>query len=97
MVRLLRHERDRAVKLPPEFVRRLALAEARGAVAWREAREEGDFALFQPALEELVAAKRDEADVVGHDGERYDALLDSYEPGMRVARLTPVLRAARRS
>jgi len=45
MVRLLRRDRDRAVKLPPEFVRRLALAEGRGAVAWRVAREEGDFAL----------------------------------------------------
>jgi carboxypeptidase Taq len=79
------------LKLPPEFVRRLALAEGRGAVAWRVAREEGDFALYEPALEEIIAAKRDEADLVGFDGERYDALLDQFEPGMRVARLEPLL------
>ena len=95
MVRLLRRDRDRAVKLPPEFVRRLALAEGRGAVAWRVAREEGDFALYQPALEEIIAAKRDEADLVGYDGERYDALLDQFEPGMRVARLEPLLASLR--
>ena len=95
MVRLLRRDRDRALKLPPEFVRRLALAEGRGAVAWRVAREEGDFALYEPALEEIIAAKRDEADLVGFDGERYDALLDQFEPGMRVARLEPLLASLR--
>ncbi len=95
MLRLLRRDRDRALRLPADFVRRLGLAEARGAVAWRIAREEGDFALLQPALEEVIAAKREEADLVGLDGERYDSLLDPYEPGMRVARLEPLLRSLR--
>jgi carboxypeptidase Taq len=95
MVRLLRRDRDRAMRLPPEFVRRLALAEGRGAVAWRKAREESDFALYEPALEEIIAAKRDEADLVGFDGERYDALLDDFEPGMRVERLEPLLASLR--
>lgn len=91
MVRRLERERDRAAKLSPEFVRRLALAEGRGSNAWRVAREEGDFALYRTELEELVAVKRQEADLVGYDGERYDALLDQYEPGMRVERLEPML------
>jgi carboxypeptidase Taq len=91
MVRWLERERDRASKLPPEFVRRLALAEGRGSNAWRVAREEGDFGLFRAELEELIAAKRREADLVGYEGERYDALLDQYEPGMRVERLEPML------
>jgi carboxypeptidase Taq len=91
MVRRLERERDRAAKLPPEFVRRLALAEGRGSNAWRVAREEGDFALYRTELEELIAVKRQEADLVGYDGERYDALLDQYEPGMRVERLEPML------
>jgi carboxypeptidase Taq len=96
MVRWLRRERDRASKLPPEFVRRLALAEGRGSNAWRVAREEGDFGLYRSELEELIAAKREEADRVGFDGERYDALLDQYEPGMRVERLEPMLAGLRR-
>ncbi|MDX6523483.1 MAG: carboxypeptidase Taq [Gaiellales bacterium] len=95
MVRWLARDRDRAVKLPPKFVRRLALAEGHGVNAWRVAREEGDFGLFRPALEEVIAAKREEADLVGFEGERYDALLDRYEPGMRVVRLEPLLMSLR--
>ena len=95
MVRWLERECDRASRLPPEFVRRLALAEGRGSNAWRVAREEGDFSLHRAELEELIAAKRQEADLVGFDGERYDALLDQYEPGMRVDRLEPMLAGLR--
>jgi carboxypeptidase Taq len=95
MLRLLRRDRDRAKRLPAEFVRRQGLAEARGAIAWRIAREEGDFSHYQPALEEVIAVKREEAALVGLDGEAYDSLLDVYEPGMRVSRLEPLLQALR--
>jgi carboxypeptidase Taq len=91
MVRILRRDRLRAMRLPPSFVRRLALAEGRGVNAWRVAREESDFDLYRSALEQVVALKREQADLIGYEGERYDALLDQYEPGMRVARLEPLL------
>ena len=95
MARVLTHERDRAVKVPKALVQALAEAQSRGLVAWREARERNRFALFKPALEHLLALRREQADAHGHGGERYDALLEGYEPGMRVARLTPVLTALR--
>ena len=91
MVRNLRRDRDRAVKVPAQLIRRLAIAQARGSTAWRVARAEADFELFRPALEEVIAAKREEAAAVAVDGERYDALLDVYEPGMRVTTLEPLL------
>src|SRR4051795_11264450 len=91
MVRNLRRDRDRAVRIPGDLVRRLAIAQSRGATAWRVARAEADFELFRPALEEVIASKREEADATAVDGERYDALLDVYEPGMRVERLEPLL------
>jgi carboxypeptidase Taq len=95
MVRRLRRDRDRAVRLPPEFVRRAAITRSRGVNAWHVARQEGDFGLYREALEDVVAMKREEADLLGHDGERYDALLDIYEPGMRVARIEQLLGALR--
>ncbi|HVG89508.1 MAG TPA: carboxypeptidase M32 [Gaiellales bacterium] len=91
MVRNLRRDRDRAVKVPAQLIRRLAIAQARGSTAWRVARAEADFELFRPALEEVIAAKREEAAAIAVDGERYDALLDVYEPGMRVTTLEPLL------
>jgi carboxypeptidase Taq len=97
MLRVFRHERDRAVKVPERLVRALAEAQSDGLAGWREARAARRFAPFQPALERLLALRREQADAIGHGGERYDALLDHYEPGMTTARLLPVLERLRAS
>ena len=93
MVRVLRRERDQSVRLPDEFVRKLALASSRGQAVWQAARRDRDWEAFRPCVEEMVQLKREQADMLGHDGERYDALLDLYEPGMRTARVERVFGA----
>ncbi len=91
MVREARRARDKATQLPEAFVR--ALAEQRSATnqAWEHARTTRDFADYRPALEALMRLKVEQADHLKGDGSRYDALLDDYEPGLRVARLQPLL------
>ena len=91
-VRNLSKERDRAVKLPPRLVRELAERQSRAVEAWRAAKKDpaGGFASFAPHLTRLLELRREQADAIGHGGERYDALLDDYEPGMTVARLSPI-------
>jgi carboxypeptidase Taq len=91
MVRVLLKERDRAVKIPAALVKALAEVQSLALSAWREAREKKDFTVFQPHVQKLLELRRQQADAWGHDGERYDALLENYEPGMRVKRLSPVL------
>ncbi|HEX8820002.1 MAG TPA: carboxypeptidase M32 [Archangium sp.] len=95
MARVLTHERDRAAKVPKRLVQALAEGQSRGLMAWREARKQNRFAPFKPALEHMLSLRREQADAYGHGGERYDGLLEGFEPGMRVARLTPVLTALR--
>ncbi|MBK7862982.1 MAG: carboxypeptidase M32 [Archangiaceae bacterium] len=95
MVRVLTEERDRAVKVPARLVKELAEAQSLAIAAWKEAREKNAFERFRPHLERLLALRREQADAIGHGGERYDALLDNYEPGMKVERLTPVLQQLR--
>jgi carboxypeptidase Taq len=95
VVRLLSRERDRAVRVPVDLVRALAEAQGAALTAWRVAREGRSFAAFAPALERLLALRREQADAIGHDGERYDALLAGFEPGLSTARLMPVLHALR--
>ena len=94
-LREARRARDRSVRLPATLVRELAMAEAHGFEIWQKARPARDFAMFRPALERLVSLKQQEADAIGHEGERYDALLDAYEPEMRLARLEPLLHRLR--
>jgi carboxypeptidase Taq len=93
-LRALTFDRDRAVRLPGELVRELARAQSRGLEAWHEARAGGGFSSFAPALQALVGLRREMADALGvpAGGERYDALLEGYEEGMRVARLEPLFR-----
>lgn len=95
MVRILTHERNRSIKVPKELVQALAEAKGQAQTAWNQARKEKRFTLFQPALARVLALRREQADAYGHEGERYDALLEGHEPGLRVARLTPVLTALR--
>lgn len=90
MARNLAKERERSVRMPAALVHELALVQSRSVEAWRSARRKGDFSLFAPHLERLIELRRQQADAVGHSGERYDALLDAYEPGMEVKRLEPL-------
>jgi carboxypeptidase Taq len=80
----------RATKLPSEFVERLARESSLAQQVWVEARAESNFRKFLPHLRTLVGLKREEAEYVGYQASPYDALIDTYEPGMTVARLTPL-------
>ena len=95
MLKVFRRERDHAVRVPESLVRALAEAQSVGLESWREARAERAFPRFAPALTRLLELRREQADAIGHGGERYDALLDHFEPEMTTARLLPVLEALR--
>ncbi|MDQ3784450.1 MAG: carboxypeptidase M32 [Actinomycetota bacterium] len=86
-VRVLKRVHSKAVRLPPVLVAEIARARGVAYEAWTEARPASDFRLFQPHLERLVALKVEEADALGYEEERYDALLDLYEPGMTTRRV----------
>lgn len=92
VLRRLRFDHDRASRMPAALVRALAPLQSQALVAWREARQEKRFERFAPYLEKLVALRREMADALGvpHGGERYDALLEGFEEGMRVSRLDPI-------
>ena len=97
MLTVFRRERDHAVRVPESLVRALAEAQSTGLDAWRQARAERAFSRFAPALTRLLELRREQADAIGHGGERYDALLDHFEPEMTTARLLPVLERLRSS
>lgn len=86
LVRVTRREYDKAVRVPSTLKAEIARAAAIGGDAWIAARQASDFAAFRPHLEKLVALKREYADCLATPGsDRYDALLDDYEPGLTAA------------
>ena len=88
---LVRRERSRALALPEALVRQFASTKARALGAWEEAREKNDFAPFARPFADLVQLVRERAQCLCSGGERFDGLLDEYEPGMTRSRLEPLL------
>src|SRR5207245_3744035 len=98
-LRLIRRLHARALKVPRRLVGRLASTVTLAQDAWREAREQASFSLFQPWLEQVVRLKREEAQALGTPV-AYDSLLDEFEPGFTSAQLdalfVPLEREVRR-
>lgn len=94
-VRETRRVYDRAVKIPTELVQRIARVSAMAKESWATARKESEFAKFVPHLTELLDLKRQVADCVGYKGERYDALLDEFEPGATAAEISSLFESLR--
>jgi len=87
-----------AVAVPGDLVEAEARANAACEIAWRAARENNDFAALLPSLGEVIgivrqiAAAKSEAMGLAP----YDALLEQYEAGTRVADLEPLFEALAR-
>ena len=84
-VRLLKRDREKATKLPETLVRELAEVEGLAFQAWAEAKPANDFSILEPHLTRVVELKKQAADAIGWESERYDALLDDFEPAMTTA------------
>lgn len=78
--------------LSSDFVKRQVEARVRSEQLWRKLRPAGDWKTFLPALTQVIELAREEAqrraDVLKLD--RYDALIEQFDPGSRVAAIAPV-------
>ena len=90
-IRLLRRNFQKQSKLPQSLVEAMSRASSLGQQSWIEARREDDFSLFADRLEEIFNLKRQQADALGFEACRYDALLDEFEPGAKTSEVRQVL------
>jgi carboxypeptidase Taq len=81
LIALARRDYEKAVKVPAELRAAMARESAEARPVWVKAKAGADFASFLPSLERIVELKLEYVDCVA-DGaaERYDVLLDDYEP-----------------
>jgi len=88
LVRKVRKEYDRDVRTPAGWVRRNAEAVARANSAWEKAREQNNFKLFAPYLQELLELKLEYLTFFPKAAHPYDLLLDRFDEGMTCAQLS---------
>jgi carboxypeptidase Taq len=82
-----RRQYNRATKVPTRLVEKLERVRAHSREAWRQARQQSDFALFKPHLDKILSLTRQMADCWGYQESAYDALVEGYEPGATAAQL----------
>lgn len=88
----MRRAHTHATALDSDLVEALSLVGSKCERVWRQARKNSDFKSVAPALEALLSLTQTAAEAKSEKlgCSPYDALLDQYEPGGRIARIEPV-------
>ncbi|MEQ1825353.1 MAG: carboxypeptidase M32 [Pirellula sp.] len=96
-IRGLKRDFDKNVQLPESLVKRIANAVTVGQQVWSEAKPKNDFAAFLPCLNNIVALRREESEILSAERAcKYDSLLDQYEEDALTAEVVDVFAELRR-
>jgi carboxypeptidase Taq len=97
LVRVVRRDYERAIKVPAEYVARAAATASASYDAWTRARPANDFATMRPFLERKLELSREYASFFAPYADIADPLIDAADEGMTTAavrKLFTALRAA---
>lgn len=85
LVRVVRRDYEKAVKVPSDFVARWSQHGSTSYDAWTRARPANDFAAMRQFLEKALALSREYAKYLGPSAHIADPLIDGPDEGMTVA------------
>ncbi|PSP65358.1 carboxypeptidase [Halobacteriales archaeon QH_8_67_36] len=91
VVREVRRDHERAVRVPSDLVERISEASSNALPVWEEAKAEDDFAMFVDTLEEMVELRREYAAAIDPDRDPYEVLFEEYEPYLGIDTAEEVL------
>ncbi len=95
LVQVTSHDYERAVRVPSEYVEEHAHVASAAHQAWKEARAQSRYDIFQPHLEKVVRLGRQYAGFFQPVAHPYDALIDPYEPGILTSEIQHIFDALR--
>jgi len=85
ILREVKHDYDRATRIPAKLAAERAKLRSLAREAWAEARGKRDFAIFLPWLAKVFHLSRRWGEALSQGESPYDALLEDYEPGQTAA------------
>ena len=95
VVREIRREHERKVRVPTDLVEEISTATSEAHPVWADARNEDEFDAFAPTLERLLDLKRRYAEHVDPDADHYATLFADYEPYLDLSTTERVLEELR--
>lgn len=87
VVKECRREFDKYNKIPADKYKEYVILTSKAESAWEDAKNANDFEIFRPYLEGIVDFNLEFIELWGYKGNKYNTLLDFYEPGMTVEKL----------
>jgi len=95
VVREVRRDHERAVRVPDALVEELTETQANAHTVWKQAKADADFGQFEESLAELVDLRRSYAEAIDPDRDPYAVLVEDYEPYIPLADIERVLEELR--
>ena len=95
VVREVRREHERAVRVPSDLVERISEASSNALPVWKEAKAEDDFERYADTLAEMVQLRREYAEAIDPDRDPYEVLFEDYEPYLGIDTAENVLTTLR--
>ena len=86
---------DRNKKIPAKEFQEYVVLQSKAESVWEVAREKSDFSMFLPYLEKIISYQKKFINYWGYEGNKYNTLLDMYEPGITVDILDQVFSEVR--
>ena len=90
MVEKARKNFDQTNKIPEERYKAYTILTSKAETVWEEAKNKSDFSIFLPYLQKIVDFNKEFIDYWGYKDNKYDTLLDFYEPGITVEKLDTI-------
>ena len=94
-IEILKKEYKKNKVIPPEEYKEYVILCSKAESIWEEAKEKSDFQLFAPYLQKLVDYNKKLINYWGYEGNKYNTLLNEYEPGITVETLDRVFSQVR--
>ena len=88
IVKKLEKDVEKSRKIPSDFVTRMAKATTVSYEKWEQARGKNDFSVFSTHLKDIIDLEKEYCGYIDMPGPLYNTLLDDYEEGMTIDRLS---------
>lgn len=77
-------------KIPEDKYKEYTILTSNAEAVWEEAKDKSDYNLFKPYLKKIIEFQKEFIGYWGYKDNKYDTLLDFYEPGITTQKLDKI-------